>query len=98
MEELVKVLLARGAEIDKKDDNGRTPLLCSAFSRCKEVIQVLLDRGADPVKTNNGGQTPLSMARIRALCPHPHAYEAITADWEIVKTMEDEIAKRGQRD
>ena len=47
--EVVKMLLARGAEIDSRDENGMTALMKAAMrNRNPEVIMTLLRAGADP--------------------------------------------------
>ena len=47
--EVVRMLLARGAEIDSRDENGMTALMKAAMrNRNPEVIMTLLRAGADP--------------------------------------------------
>ena len=47
--DIVKLLLARGADVDARDAAGRTPLRAvSPFANRVEVIKVLLEAGADP--------------------------------------------------
>ena len=60
--EIVKVLLAAGAEINNTDNIGKTPL--HEVSRCGrlEIVKVLLAAGAEIDNTNNYGYTPLHYA------------------------------------
>jgi ankyrin repeat protein len=44
----VRALLARGAEADRANDRGQTPLAGAVFKGEEEVIRVLLEGGADP--------------------------------------------------
>jgi ankyrin repeat protein len=44
----VRALLARGAEGDRVNDRGQTPLAGAVFKGEAEVIKVLLEAGADP--------------------------------------------------
>ncbi len=44
--EIVKTLLDKGADLEKSDESGSTPLM-TASSRSIEIVQMLLDRGAD---------------------------------------------------
>ena len=45
---MVKLLLARGAEPNKEDNCGITPLYEAALARHNHVVKVLLHGGADP--------------------------------------------------
>ncbi len=44
----VRALLTRGAEADRINDRGQTPLAGAVFKGEQEVIEVLLEAGADP--------------------------------------------------
>jgi ankyrin repeat protein len=55
----VKLLLERGAEVDSKDNDGRTPLSWAA-RRPEAVVKLLLERGAELDSKDNYGRTPLS--------------------------------------
>jgi len=58
----VKLLLERGADIETRDDGGKTPLSSAAFPGRVDVVQVLLDSGADIETRDDGGKTPVSLA------------------------------------
>lgn len=60
--EQVNKLLAQGADIHAKDENGRTPLHRAAWYARKDVVEVLLARGANVNEVDGSGQTPLHMA------------------------------------
>ncbi len=60
--ELVDALLARGAEIDARDQWGANPLHQAASSGHVEVLRILIRRGADFVTPYHDGRTPLSFA------------------------------------
>ena len=47
--DVVQLLLDRGADPNKADQLGRTPLVWSKTKGHKELAQLLLDRGADPL-------------------------------------------------
>ena len=54
--------LDAGAEVNTRDQNGRTPLYVAAgWSKSPEMVGMLLDAGADP-NANSGGWTPLYVA------------------------------------
>ncbi|KAH8803357.1 hypothetical protein F5884DRAFT_847191 [Xylogone sp. PMI_703] len=61
-EALVKVLLKRGADIESKDFDGKTPLLRAAIEGDKTVVELLLKNGANIESKDSSGKTPLSWA------------------------------------
>lgn len=61
---MAEILLAAGAEVDKKDSAGNTPLIEAVFV-CKEDISMaalLLEHGADAFCHNNAGVSPYELA------------------------------------
>ncbi|MGI9471928.1 MAG: ankyrin repeat domain-containing protein, partial [Rubripirellula sp.] len=59
----VRFLLKRGATIDSRDIEGKTPLIHACTGPFAETVQLLLDEGADVnAKDSNEGFTPLMMA------------------------------------
>ena len=60
--EIVKCLLAAGADTDKVNSDGRTALIRAARGGHGEVVQLLLSAGADTDKADSGGSTPLIWA------------------------------------
>ena len=58
----VRVLLERGADINKTDNHGETPLLGASRNGHLNVVRVLLAGGADINKADNNGITPLWIA------------------------------------
>jgi hypothetical protein len=62
--EIVKILLDKGADLEKREEFGSTPLI-TASGRSIEIVQMLLDRGADVNGRGTGlrdGWTPLMEA------------------------------------
>ena len=60
---IVILLLAAGANVDKQDDNGNTPLIWAASNGKIEVVKELLKAGANKKLKRNNGQTAYDMAR-----------------------------------
>jgi len=58
----VKSLLAKGANIDAKDDFDRTPLMLSAFGGHDAIAALLIQAGADVRAKAKYGQTALQFA------------------------------------
>ncbi len=61
-EPTVTLLLDHGADIEKRDAYGFTPLICAVSSHKFEVAKMLLDRGAKPDQRNMYGDTALVFA------------------------------------
>jgi len=59
---LVKSLIARGANINEKNDRGMTPLHEAAYYGREDMAEVLIANGANVNTTNESGQTPLHLA------------------------------------
>ena len=58
----MNVLVAAGAEVNKTNNIGDTPLHNASDNGHLEVVNVLLAAGAEVDKTNNYGDTPLHYA------------------------------------
>jgi ankyrin repeat protein len=71
-------LIDAGADLNLKSDEGSTPLHTAAFFCRKEITNALLEKGADKTLKNAYGSTP---------------YESVTAPYEAVKPIYDQIAK-----
>ena len=61
-EQIVKLLLDSGADINKVTNGGFTPLTWAAVKKNDKTVKLLLDSGADPNKVQENGLTPLYIA------------------------------------
>jgi ankyrin repeat protein len=63
--DVLKLLLERGADIDAARDNGWTPLICAAAAPNATGVDMLLEAGANVNARSKTGQTALMFAAIR---------------------------------
>ncbi len=57
--EVVRSLIGRGVDVNRSDDQGKTPLYSASYWGHLEVVRALLAAGADVNKSDNDGVTPL---------------------------------------
>lgn len=62
---MVELLLARGADVNARNNFHQTPLHLAATWNESLVVHRLLECGADPVAVDDQGKTPLELARIQ---------------------------------
>ncbi|KAF5828551.1 ankyrin repeat-containing domain protein [Dunaliella salina] len=60
--EVVRLLLDKGAAVDKENNGGFTPLYVASNNGHLDAVRLLLQRGAAVNKANNNGATPLYIA------------------------------------
>lgn len=60
--EVVRILLATGADVGTTDRNGRTPLHDAVVGNLREIAQLLLGYGAEITAKDLLGRTPLHLA------------------------------------
>ena len=61
-QEVAQLLLAKGADVNAKDEDGYTALINASAYGHKEVVQLLLAKKADVNSKANNGTTALSIA------------------------------------
>jgi ankyrin repeat protein len=64
-QEIAKILLDHGAEVDTRADDGRTPLMLAAGKGDKDLVAFLLKAGADPTLTDKSGAAAGSLAKAK---------------------------------
>ena len=55
-------ILATEADVNAKDEDGRTPLHLAVVSANRDVYQLLVDKGANVNAKDRDGRTPLHLA------------------------------------
>ena len=60
---VLKLLLTRGAAVDARAPNGRTPLMMAVLHASEEVAEALLAAGADPRARDRADLGPADLAR-----------------------------------
>lgn len=59
---LVQLFIDSGINLDRKDDDGRTPLSCAVVNGHEAVVALLLEKGFDPNTRVGDGPTVLDLA------------------------------------
>ena len=72
--EVAELLIAKGADVNAKDDNGQTPLFNAAYLGRKEIVELLIAEGADVNAKTDYGKTPLDGANRRK---HPETADLL---------------------
>jgi quinoprotein dehydrogenase-associated probable ABC transporter substrate-binding protein len=80
--ERVKFLVEKGADVNKVDNQGGTPLTNAARQRKNELVELLIKLGADVNKPNGNGMTALVTAVMRDHVPTVKVLLANGADIE----------------
>ena len=57
-------LISHGADVNVKNEYGRTPLMWASSSGHEKVVESLLDAGADKEVKDNKGNTALALAEM----------------------------------
>lgn len=63
--EEVRALLDKGADVNSRDADGRTPLTEAAYNGHAETVKLLLERGGDPNAAKKDGATVYGLANGR---------------------------------
>lgn len=79
--EIVSMLLKKGADKDRADNMGRTPLHLAVAYNHLPVVDILIKAQANANKTNNMGQSPVHIA---AILPHTDILERLLREGDRV--------------
>jgi len=61
-EDIVNFLIKNGADVNKEDKNGKTPLMLACGKGYENIVKILIENGANVNKENKNGETPLLLA------------------------------------
>ncbi len=64
-QEIAKILLDNGAEVDSRADDGRTPLMLAASKGNKDLVSFFLKAGADPSLADKSGSNAGALAKAK---------------------------------
>ena len=64
---LTQMLISKGADVNKANRNGETPLYRAAANGLSDVVSLLISKRADVNKANRNGETPLYRAAANGL-------------------------------
>ena len=62
--DMMKVLIAHGADVDCPGTHGHTPLFSAAHLGRQDMVEILLDAGADVNLGTDMGTKPITIARM----------------------------------
>ena len=61
-EEVVKLLIEKGAEVNRTDKAGVTALMAASEQGHGEIVKLLIEKGAEVNRTDEAGETALMVA------------------------------------
>jgi ankyrin repeat protein len=84
-DEVMELLLNKGAQVDLQDPQGDTALMIAAKAGSMSGVQFLLTKGASVNSKNNQGQTALKLARV--IHENKKLYNAALVEERIVEML-----------
>ena len=66
--DVIRLLLQKGADVNKRDRFGSTPVHWAAVRNSTEAIAMLIDHGASINITNDYGKKPIDLVRRGGKC------------------------------
>lgn len=80
-DDIIRMLLAKGASIERACLNGHTPLSVAAEKGCRKAVKVLLEHGANRNVRDAQGRTPLEAALENG---HEDIVDILQAYWVVM--------------
>ena len=62
-----RLVLDKGAKVDRADKWGQTPLFIACYNSHVDAARLLLDKGAEVDRANKDGKTPWIIAKHQAV-------------------------------
>lgn len=78
--ETIRILIANGADVNYRDDEGKTPLMRAAKNSDNVILDILLEGGADVNLADEAGMTALMYAAQKANIENIHRLIQCGAD------------------
>lgn len=94
MNDMVRMLLAMGADPNAVDNNGNNALMYAAFTGSCENSLAIMSYGVDPAVKNNAGQTPMDVAIYKKDRYLERDLKSSPAKPEVVEITEEEAKAR----
>jgi len=97
--EAANLLIAKGAKMDAKNNDGATALHLAAFFCHLEMAQLLLDKGSDATARNNRGETPLATVsgpwtpELQGIYSYVAGFLHLKIDIEMIKRVRPEMVE-----
>lgn len=91
-------LISLGANINKKGNNGETPIYVAVRNLNVEAVKLLIEYGAKIKVGNDQSETPIAIAEYYGLNPSHEIYNSLTNQWKLeAKEMSENFYNLGNQ-
>uniref|UniRef100_A0A4W5JZL0 Uncharacterized protein n=1 Tax=Hucho hucho TaxID=62062 RepID=A0A4W5JZL0_9TELE len=94
--QFLRLLLARGAEVDRRDSEGRTALSLASECGHLDAVRLLVQNGAHPGSSDSQGRTPLAYAQTPSAgqaTPLPHIPGVEVSDTDLEELVPEDYTE-----
>jgi hypothetical protein len=94
----INFLIALGADVNKKGDNGETPIYSAVRNSNLDAVKLLIKYGAKIKVGNNQSETPVAVAEYYDFGSSHEIYNCLTNQWKIeAKNTSEEFYNLGNQ-